>query len=578
MDLIESIKNFVGVETDEIKEDISIEDSDELLAKKVDLRVKEADFIRKPKLKEWSKNLRFFDGDHWQVADAQLPSYKADIFINKVFSSLRSLVAYETDEKPDPVVEAIADNNSPDIEQITEAAKKVEGMLDFAWDLRNVPITLTEIYYDRYIFDDGFGMYFWNAVDDDVDFEQIKPQEILRSPGSTSIDDAEYIIIEKWRNKKYFQDNFPDEVDNIDFSEMEDNEQTTDEKAKRKCLAKVHYYFQDDIWIFKCGDIILKKIKNPFWEWRTGEEQTEEAISRVGFEPPNFKTIKNFLTKPEKPIIQFKGYHLGGEFDSRSLMKQIIKLNIALNKRKCQIQDIIDGTGSPQWVIDPSVPKVDVERITSKPGLKIRVNPNLIRKEPAASPPQAIFDDMLHTEKSFDDVVGQHEISRGATTRKRITKGEAEIVKESDITPIRLIMRNDEAAITRLLKGWLQLMKLFYDQPHFIGKVSDKAPVMYGNFLTREDIPDRMYLAVKNGSTMPVSREIKREQYVRDFQMGALSLIDYLEFMDYPNPQKLAQNIMAQQQGQIGTQLGVEQAQAQIQAQAQPQPQPQPMQ
>ena len=193
-----------------------------------------------------------------------------------------------------------------------------------------------------------------------------------------------------------------------------------------------------------------------------------------------------------KPIVHFKGYHLGGEFESRSLMKQIMKLNEAVNVRKCQIQDILNGTGSPQIVIDPSVSRDDAEKITSKPGLKIRVNPALIKVIPPSAPPPFTLEDMIHTERSFSDMVGLHEVSIGAASRKRQTGKELELLKESDITPIRLLMRNSESALIKLINGWVQLMKLFYDQPHYIGQLGQTGAERYGEFLIREEIPDNL--------------------------------------------------------------------------------------
>ena len=542
------------------QEDIEISDSDIVLKEKLELRVKEATSLRRGKLSAWRDQLEFFAGSHWKVFLRQnmtrLPRFKSSIEINKIFVAIRSLVAFETDAKPTPFVDArvTVDMKSEEKERLIKVNKKIESSLSHLWDTRMIPNKLTEIYYDRYIFDDGYGMYFWNIVNDDVDFELVKPQEILRSPGSTSIEDAEYIIVEKWRNKKFFNDNYDKDIVNqikfTDTPEMEDDaneNQFLMEASERKNLAKVHYYFEDKIWIVKAGDVILEKKNNPFWEFRTAAEQRTD-IEKIGEVPDNWKPIKNHLSRPTKPIIHFKGYHLGGEFYSRSLMKQVMDLNMSLNKRKCQIQDIVDGTSTPQWIVDPSVPEYKARKITSEPGLIIRLNPSMIKKEPASQVPQSSFEDMIHTERSIDDVMGQHAVSRGATPKKRITKGEAEILRESDITPVRLLMRNDEEGIVKLLNGWVQLQKLFYDRPHYIGKLGEVAAEKYGEDLVREEIPENLTVTIKVGSTLPVSREARRAQYVSDFQLGVIDIRSYLEFMDYPNPEKQYQRLIEQQQ------------------------------
>ena len=545
---------MADITLEENKKDISLEDGENTLLEKVKFRKDEAERPLNTRIKEWEKSLRFFDGDHWQVAGVSIPTYKSNIVFNKFFAAVRSLVAFETDTKPDPEVEARINPNDPAAEITLENSKKTESMLDYRWDTAQVPSILTEIYYDRYIFDDGFGMYFWDAEIDDVNFEQVKPHELMVSPGATCIEDAEYVIIQKYRNRKWFQTFYPDVVDEIKFENVTLEEQIQPgysrlKEGEYKNMAKVYHYFEDEIWITFTDDLILEKQQNPYWEWRSEAEQREELEKDIGKVPTDWQPIKNHLIKPEKPIVHFKGYHLGGEFYSRSLVKQVAGLNFAIDKRKCQIHDNADNA-SGQWLIHPSVPLDKVNMITSEPGLKIRIDPALARKEMGTPLPEQVYLDLQHTERAFDDLMGHHEISRGAQSSKRQTAREAMLLRETDITPVRLLMRNSEVAITKLLNGWVQLMKLFYDQAHYIGAFGPRYREGVGQTLRREDIPDNLSIMIKVGSTIPVSRETKRMEYVKDFQMGALALEDYLRLMEYPNSKGLAQNALQQRTGQ----------------------------
>jgi hypothetical protein len=543
---------------DGTKEDTG--DTDDMILRKVKFRKDEAEGLLKPKFFDWEKQLRFFDGDHWGVSGVSLPTYKSDMVINKWFAAVRSLVAFETDAKPDPEVEARIDVSDLTYQSVVAGAKKVEAMIDYRWDTANVPIILTEIYYDRYNFNDGFGWYFWNAEIDDVDFEQIKPHELMRSPGSTCVEDAEYLIVAKNRNMKWFIKYFPDLVaeGKIKFEDMK-----TDFplqlpqgvlKPEFQNACKVFHYFEDEIWVTFTDNMILERIKNPHWEWRTAKEQQTEITENFGVIPPGWQPIKNHLVKPEKPIIHFKGYHLGGEFYSRSLVKQVLKLSLAIDKRKCQIQDNADGMGNGQWLIDPSVPLNKVNMITSKPGLKIRINPNLARKETPPPLPEYIFLDLQHSEQRLDDIIGHHEISRGVQSTKRQTARESMLLRETDITPVRLLMRNSEAAINKIINGWVQLMKMYYDQPHYIGVTSSRLREGTGQMLKREDIPDQLSIQIKVGSSLPTSREQKRAEYQADLQRGVLDPLTYLELMNYPNPIKILQRVTNWKVGIIGDQ------------------------
>jgi hypothetical protein len=402
--------------------------------------------------------------------------------------------------------------------------------------------------------DDGFGMYFWNNDIDDVDFEQIKPYELLIAPGATCIEDAEYVIVKKQRNKKWFETYYPNKVDDIKFvepkQEISDLYDDTRQKGYEN-MADVYHYFEDEIWITFTDTEILEKIDNPYWEWRTEEEQREELFKNVKKEniPPDWIPVRNHLIKPEKPIIHFKGYHTGGQFYSNSLAKQAFELNIAINKRKCQIQDNADGMANPQKVVDPSISKDKVDMITSEPGLKIRVNPLLYRTEQGAPLPEFVFTDLQHSEQKFDDMVGHHEVSRGATASKRQTAREAIMLRETDITPVRLLIRNSEVAMTKLLNGWVQLMKLYYDQKHYIGRTSTTLKEGTGTSLKREEIPDNLSIIIKVGSTLPTSKETKRAELFRDLQLGVIDPQTYLEEMGYPNPKKILTRLINFRQG-----------------------------
>jgi len=313
---------------------------------------------------------------------------------------------------------------------------------------------------------------------------------------------------------------------------------------------------EDELWVIATDKNVLDKFPNPFWEWRTPEEQRTELIETLGEDIgeeellrvfKDWQPISNHLVKPEKPIVHFKGYHLSGDFYSQSLVKQVMNVNFNINHRKCQIEDNANGVGNGQWVIDPSVPKAIRDMITSQPGLKIGISPSLARKEPGIPLPEFVFADLQHSEQKFDDLMGHHEVSRGASPTKRQTKAEVVMLRETDITPVRLLMRNSEVAITKILNGWCQLMKLYYDKEHYIGKFGSKEGAQ--TYLRREEIPDNLSIIIKVGSTIPVSKEQRRAEWSQWAISGLMDLKTFYEKMGEPNPEKLANRAMNFRQG-----------------------------
>jgi len=532
------------------EEEIKLSDSDELLMRKLRFRVSESESLLKKRLNQWEKQKKFFDGKHWEIAGVKLPRYKADTVVNKFFGAVRSLVAFETDTKPESEVDVSVNSTDPNAELLHERAKKVDAALDFNWDFLQLPATLTEIYYDRYIYDDGFGMYFWNEEIDNVDFEQIRPHELLVSPGASCVEDAEYLVVKKWRNRKWFDSHYPEKVDDIKFSGVKkDNADSELEESKYANMARIYTYMENELWVISTDDKVLDKFANPYWEWRTEDEQQTEMEEDIGVVPPDWTPITNHLIKPEIPIVHFKGYHLAGEFYSQSLAKQVMDINFNINHRKCQIEDNANAVGSGQHIIDPSVPKTIRDLITSQPGLKIAINPTLYRKESGVPLPEFVFADLQHSEQKFDDLMGHHEVSRGASPTKRQTKAEVMMLRETDITPVRLLMRNSEVAMTKLLNGWTQLMKLFYDRRHYVGKLGSGGKEGAQSYLIREEIPNNLSIIIKVGSTIPVSQETRRLEWERWTTAGMMDLKTFYEKMGEPNPEKLANRAMNSRMG-----------------------------
>ncbi len=533
-------------------QDIDIEDKEEDLVQRINQRSEECSAWQKEKWKSIKDNIKLFDGDHWEVADVKLPQYKSDVVVNKIFSTIRSLVGYETDSRPVPAVYAGRKENPEQAKKANTQAFLLQDLLQSGWDFREGTIKLSAVLFNRYLEDDAFVMPFWNFEIDDWDFERIPHRNLKISPNAANIEDAEYIIIEKWKNKRWIKENYPKiELKDLEYFSQDEkgkDDQPKDKTEGRKFMAKIEYYIEDDFWIVKCGKKILERKENPYYEFRSEEEQKQEWIEKYASEE-GFIPIHNHFIKSRKPIVQFKGYYLDDGVYSHSVMKQVKKLTYNLNHRKAQVEDNA-AMANGQWVVDPSVPDAVVRKITSKPNLVIRIAPDLVRKEPGRPLPEFVMADMNHTERCIDDMFGHHEVSRGVSERSK-TLGESQLLKESDLTPVRLLERNTEVALSELFSWFVQLSKLFYTEPHYIRKLGISDTEIYQSLIAT-DIEDGIEVIIKPGSLTPSPKTQKKNEAMMLAQAGKLSLLDLYEILEYPSPEKMVQRLFNEAQGIIG--------------------------
>jgi len=558
--------------------DFSETDTDDEVSRKIDLALSVAKKLHIKKVKEWDEGEKLFIGEHeklslnaGELAYKTKELYKSDTILNRVFSSVRNAAGLMTDQRPQPTALPAPSDNEEDFKSRVERAKTSEKALMAKWEERGVSAKLPESCIQQQIFADAFFHPFWNFYDDDVDVEVVAPHNLLIEPHATCIEDADWVIKRTVRTPAWIRRHF-----GLSKSELkiEDLTPATDIKSDdrgggQENSCTVSELWTDEFYAVKAGKRLLKKGKNPFFEFRSVQEQQAEYMQQTGAQfgsAPDaeqmaamqqaFVPITNFFDRPKKPFIQLKSVHDGRSFYSKSVMKQLKPVALTINQRKQQIDDNANNMANLKLLYDSALlTEEEADSITNRPGGLIGMpglaqNPGAIRFEGAPPLPQYVVDDMMHSERVFDDIIGLHDITRGAKAVGRQTATQANILREADQTVVRLFVRGLETATCDIYKWWLQLMKLFYTEDKWIKIVGSDDTYEYFQFSSK-DIDDGLDIQVKPGSTLPTNKDTMRDEALQLRQMNAISLVDLYEALEKPNPAKMAQNLMMEMQGQV---------------------------
>lgn len=553
-------------------EDLKLKDKDDVLARKIETRMGEGQSLYDAINKEARDNEKVFFGQLEDLAGTKLSSYKSKALLNRIFLTIRNLVGLDTDNLPK--IQMIP---SKDTKPSIKKAEKIKNNIEWGFIRVEFMDFITKCLFDTRIKRDSFGRWFWNYKKNDFDIEPVMIDEITISPEATTIQDAEWLIYHPLKNRRWWKENYPKEYDKIQFENVKQQDYqgkdiTVSEQQTRGSVARLYAYWENDMVVEEVYDkhgeaIILKKSKNPYFEYRdpllqvqdwakearpeafqiaksTGlpiEEALPEVLSPEDVE--EFKPIVNFLSEARKPFVQFPSMKMLGKFYSANLMKQGTETLINYNEKKRQIADNLRGCNVKVVVDDEQFNEEERAAINDEPMQVIGVNmQNNQRPVQIVAPtfPElgGILTDMRHDEEYLDDLFGSHDVSRGSANAG--TLGQDEMNQESDRTPVRMQSRATESAIKEIAEGWIQLMKMFYTEKHWVKKLGGKEGAEMDEIIN-EDIEEGIEPLIIPQSMMKIDKAGRAIQLWNAKALDPLTLFTDIGMAD---PKEKADRLM----------------------------------
>lgn len=591
----------------DFKTDFDIEkDEDEILSAKIDARFVEAKDLHEKIVESGEENLLVFQSkiDQLKRSRPELSTYNSKTVMAKIFTTVRNLVGLTTDNR----VKIHCLPARDDQKSITRA-KKVENNLDYGHMRNNMDNIIAECLLDTWIKRDSYIRWYWDYAKDDFAAEGVKIENLRISPEAKNIQDAEYVIFFDYKSRTWFKENFPDQYKDITFKDFEDVSKKYggfgNTSERRGNVALYMEYWQNDIVVKKVkqtkadgGDLILEKKKNPYFEWRSVDEQLNEVLLQqfpelgelakasgvdvitlmqqesekrkaevdaqnqiaqsIGdevepyedefqtFIEEEFKPITNYFKSPRKPFVQIPSFKRLGELYSENMIgDHVTEVFLSMNDKKRAYNDNLAGCNT-KIVIDQTFYNKDkAQKIKKEPYQTLYVdmatNPRPVYIEQGKEVPASFHNDIMHDESIIDDVFGHHEISRGAGNAD--TLGQDQMNSQSDRTPVRYQTRQLENALVKMYEGWVQLMKMFYTEKKAVKQMGKKEGFLFDEIMN-EDVEDGVEPFIRPGSMLPMSEAEKGQRAMGLWNAGALDPYTLFAEMGMSNPSELADRLI----------------------------------
>lgn len=239
----------------------------------------------------------------------------------------------------------------------------------------------------------------------------------------------------------------------------------------------------------------------------------------------------------EFPFYPYQGIKTGG-FYGDSIIVDLIPLNKEYNRTKSQMVEIKNTTGRPSMLYQQG--SINPKMISSEPGQAIPYKvgfekPTLL---PGTEVPATMGIELDRLTADFDDISGQHEITRG-NTPPQVTSGTAiAFLQEQDDGKLLDQISGIEHAISLIGRHYLKFVSKYWDEPRLI-KLVGKDEAFEAHMWKGSDLKGNTDVIVQSGSALPTSKAAKQAMITEFMQNGWIDPSSGLEILDFGGLQKV---------------------------------------
>lgn len=477
-------------------------------------------------------------------------------------------------------------------EESENLARKMEGYFRKKYRDINVKETLRmglrNLYFSRLLVLKPF----WNAKINDFDLRSIDPRDVRFSKFAKNEQESEFAIEEIKDNLCALVARFPKKEKEI-LEKSGFSEETADQAYIMNPEVKYKEAWIGDYVIFKYDNIILDKIRNPYWDW-DGILMSDEEEQQINAEGPQglygedrrakFTEIKsqqesrlpspevetdspqevegeippneghteaqsykayyfNYFNQPRKPYIFATILNNENQPIGRTdFITLSIPLQMSIDSRKQSIGtncELVNG-----------IIKVDAEVMNKSDAESLAYEAKGIiwgkgvvagvEREVGQGLPQMVFDDMIDSRNEIDNIMAASSAFRGEREGQETKAGRLALIEQSFLRLNELVQVVDYVS-AETFAWFYQLAKTRYTEYHY-AKWIGKGEAQEVIDLIQDDFETGSEIQVIPGKTLPVDSEFRFERAQKDVSQGIISPVDYLEEAGYVNPKDMAKN------------------------------------
>lgn len=245
----------------------------------------------------------------------------------------------------------------------------------------------------------------------------------------------------------------------------------------------------------------------------------------------------------EYPFYKYDGIPTGG-FYTESIVTDLIPIQKEYNRTKSQIVEIKNMMGKPKIMAPRG--SINPRQISSEPGQAILYtagfgNPPTIL--PPADVPSTMPMLLDRLQSDFDDISGQHEITRG-NTPSQVTSGTAiAYLQEQDDSKLVYQIAGLEAAVQKLGTHYLKYVQKYWNDERLI-RIVGADGTFEALHWKGDHLRGNTDVRVVAGSALPFSKAAKTAMITEFMNNGQMDPQTGMELLEMPGFEKAIEDVL----------------------------------
>ncbi len=525
-------KDFSVEGAEDTKELLKLTMDDKDLLREIDLDIQNSTPLYTMMKRIGEENEQYYLGEQldknrfkWELPTAE----------NLLYGHQETIISIITSKRREPLV-----LSAQDTEESKTLANETQQFLSWKWNDENMVVKFEDWVRQASIARIGVFKIRFNPDKDDFEIYNLRANRIMVDKDATDEYNAKFIA-------EFKEDSLADLIKMHPGAKKE----LTDVYGKKLgTLIKYIEYWTNEFVVWKVGNILLGKKKNPNWNW--DEKDRKESLKKLRKQwTDKTRTEKlenillNYFNEPRKPYIIVSLKNLGKDiYGDTTDFEQGKVIQDIITRRKRQIDRAAVKAIGREVFSGSFISKAEAKKTISNPYSPLWIEKGKASDAVTQIPPALIspvlFSDLQESKLALDNVMGIHGTSRGEQGPQETARGRT-ILKEGDFGRIDLMVRRIDKKLELLYAWMMQMAKVYYDEQHYMKMLGKEGAINYLKF-SRDNIEDGQEILIK--SELTVDKAIQRENATKRLELGLSDPLTYLEEMDVPKPKELARRLV----------------------------------
>lgn len=233
---------------------------------------------------------------------------------------------------------------------------------------------------------------------------------------------------------------------------------------------------------------------------------------------------------PEYPFYKYDAIPTGG-FYADSILVDLIPLNKEYNRTRSQMVEIKNTMGKPKLVYPKG--SINPRQINSEPGQSIPYTPGYDKPTVlnGTDVPTSMYNELEVLGNDFDDISGQHDITRGQTPANVSSGTAISFLQEQDDQKLNFQVSSIEYAMEMLGKHYLKYVSRYWSVPRLVRIAGANDSFEAKEFIGSE-LRGNTDVKIQTGSALPISKAARQAMISEFMQYGWLDPVTGMEILE----------------------------------------------